>query len=127
MKRVVKWVAAFAIGAAGYAVVEIIYRGHTHWSMMIAGGVCFIIFSVIAKRLSHIPLVCRAVIAAMAVTAVEFIFGVIFNIIFKMGVWDYSNQVCNLCGQICPLFSFLWCGLAFLTLPLASLFNKSFE
>ena len=31
---------AFAVGAAGYPCIEILARGHTHWSMALLGGAC---------------------------------------------------------------------------------------
>ena len=34
------------------------------------------------------------------------------NIWLELGVWDYSAQWGNLWGQICPLYTILWCLLA---------------
>ena len=31
----------FSIGAAGYSLLEILWRGNTHWTMTLAGGICF--------------------------------------------------------------------------------------
>ena len=33
----------FLCGAAGYASIEMIWRGHTHWTMAVLGGVLFLL------------------------------------------------------------------------------------
>ena len=116
----------FLIGGAGYGLIEMTWRGHTHWSMIIAGGICFVIFSEIDARMRGLSLIFKAAIGAVAVTAVELVFGVIFNIVLKMGVWDYSAIPCNLFGQICPIFSLAWLFLSLLFMQKARLLNKRF-
>ena len=125
-KRVKKFSLLFILGAVGYGAIEVIWRGYTHWSMMIAGGICFIIFSLVAERFKEKGIIIKAGICAVGVTVVEFLFGVIFNLIFKMNVWDYSHMPLNLFGQICPLFSLLWIGIAIAFLPLADVINKEY-
>ena len=124
MKGFKKSAVFFAIGGVGYAIIELIWRRRTHWTMVIAGGICFVIFSHIAERFGSRPLVFKAALAALGVTLVELIFGVLFNIIFKLGVWDYSDMPCNLFGQICPIFSLAWWLLALAFVPLAEVINK---
>ena len=126
MKFIKKYGLLFILGAVGYAAIEIIWRGRTHWSMMIAGGLCFILFSMVAEMLNGKSLLVKAAVCAVGVTAIEFIFGVVFNIWLKMGVWDYSNVPFNIMGQICPMFSILWVGVAIAFIPLADAINKSY-
>jgi uncharacterized membrane protein len=126
MKHIKKYVLLFILGAVGYAAMETIWRGHTHWSMMIAGGLCFILFSLAAEALRGRSILLKAVTCAVGVTAIEFIFGVVFNIYLGMGVWDYSHVPFNIMGQICPMFSLLWAGIAIAFLPLADAINKSY-
>lgn len=126
MKYIKKYGLLFIIGAVGYAAIEIIWRGRTHWSMMIAGGLCFILFSMVAEMLNGKSLLVKAAVCAVGVTAIEFIFGVVFNIWLGMSVWDYSNVPFNVMGQICPMFSILWVGVAIAFLPLADAINKSY-
>ncbi len=116
----------FTVGGVGYAVIEILWRGRTHWTMVIAGGVCFLLFSHIAEKFKRAPLVVKAMISAVGVTLVELIFGIIFNIIFGMGVWDYSRERFNLLGHICPLFSLFWALLSLAFIPIASKLNERF-
>ena len=126
MKYIKKYGLLFILGAVGYAAMETIWRGHTHWSMMIAGGLCFILFSLAAEALRGRSILLKAVTCAVGVTAIEFIFGVVFNIYLGMGVWDYSHVPFNIMGQICPMFSLLWVGIAIAFLPLADAINKSY-
>ena len=41
--------------------------------MLIAGGICFSLFSKIAEKMKRIPLIVKAIVGALAVTAVELI------------------------------------------------------
>ena len=124
MKRFKKYILLFTVGGAGYGLIELIWRGHTHWSMLIAGGVCFILFSLIADKLYTLPLIIKAAVAAAATTAVELLFGLVLNVGLGMAVWDYSNMPLNLFGQICAPFSLLWCALALVFTPLAEMLNE---
>ena len=124
--RTAKYILIFLIGAVGYALIEIIWRGYTHPTMIAAGGISFLAFSVIAEKMGSLPLLIKAVTAAAAVTAIELIFGLVFNLGLGMRVWDYSHMPLNLLGQICPTFSLLWCGLSLVFLPFADKINAAF-
>lgn len=119
MEKIKKYCAIFAIGGTGYATIELLWRGRTHWSMMLAGGICLLIFTFIESRLGERPLFLRVLLASSVITAVELVFGIIFNILLGMRVWDYSHLPYNLFGQICPAFFLVWCALSTAALPLA--------
>ena len=127
MRRIKKYCLFFALGGAGYALIELLWRGRTHFSMIIAGGICFISFSLIADIFREKPILYKAVLCSLSVTTVELVFGVIFNIILKMNVWDYSKMPLNLFGQICPIYSLLWGGLSLIFLPVAQFMNEKFK
>ena len=38
-KRYSQDTVVFAIGAVSYSLIEILWRGYTHWTMMITGGI----------------------------------------------------------------------------------------
>lgn len=95
--------------------------------MIIAGGVCFVIFSLISEKCKKRSLVFKASLCSLSVTSVEFVFGVIFNMILKMKVWDYSNLRFNLLGQVCLLYSLLWALLGAACLPLADFINRKLK
>ena len=125
-KRLKRYGLFFILGAIGYAAIETIWRGYTHWSMMIAGGLCFILFSLVAEGLRGRSIFLKAAVCAVGVTAVELIFGVVFNLWLKMNVWDYSHMPMNLMGQICPMFTLIWGGIAIAFLPFVEVLNKSY-
>ena len=126
IQQIKRYATFFAIGAVGYAAIEIIWRGYTHWSMVIAGGICFALFSLVAEWLRGRSLIFRAVVCALCVTAVEFVFGLIFNLWLGLGVWDYSYMPFNILGQICPIFSLIWVGLAIAFMPFVEAINSDY-
>lgn len=127
IKEIKKNSVIFSVGGFGYGTLEVMWRGYTHWSMVIAGGISFLIFSRVAENFRNRPLIFKAVFCALGVTAVELVFGIIFNIILKENVWDYSELPLNFLGQICPLYTLLWGALSCIFLPLADTLNKKFS
>ncbi len=126
MKGLKRYAAFFIIGGVGYALIELLWRGRTHWTMVIAGGICFMMFSFIAEAFREKPLVYKAALSAVSVTVVELVFGVVFNVILGMHVWDYSGVPFNFLGQICPRFTLMWGALALVFIPIAEALNKRF-
>ena len=108
----------FLGGLVIYPIIELLYRGWTHWTMSILGGFCFMAAYLIYEGLSHRPLWWRAVVSAVVVTQLEFITGMIVNRALYWNVWDYSERWGNVAGQICPLFSFFWFLLSLATMLL---------
>ena len=98
----------YAIGSIGYRMIEVLWRGRTHWTMGICGGVCFLFISVSELVHRRWRLAVRALISTVWVTAVEFFSGLLINRVFRLGVWDYSGMRFNLCGQISLIYSILW-------------------
>jgi uncharacterized membrane protein len=119
-----KSVSLFSFGAVGYGLIEIIWRGFTHPSMLLAGGTVFLSFSVINQRLRHKSLFVKALLGATVITAVELGLGIVFNILLKKRVWDYSDKPFNFLGQICPLFSVAWFFLSIIFIPLEAKISK---
>lgn len=98
----------FIIGGILYGMIEIIFRGHTHWSMVITGGLCFLIFYILNITLPTNSLLLRCIISLVVITTLEYYTGYIVNILLKWDVWDYSSLAYNLKGQICLTFSAIW-------------------
>ena len=100
----------FLIGGRLYTWIEILWRGRTHWSMFILGGICFVIMGLLNEY--HFEwnesLMKQCIMSAVIITMLEFFTGILLNIGLKWNVWDYSNMPFNLYGQICLPFFFLW-------------------
>ena len=103
----------FAVGGTGYSMLEILYRGRTHWTMAVLGGLCLMLLASIVRRRPHWPLWKLSAAGAAAVTLAELAAGLLVNRILGWGVWDYSAQPLNLWGQICPRFSIYWLCLSY--------------
>lgn len=103
---------AFTYGFCVYPFLEILWRGYTHVTMCFAGGICScILFMIIKENKGNIWL--KSFLCALSITIVELIFGIIFNLLFKMDVWDYSDKPFNFLGQICLPYFFIWYFLSF--------------
>ncbi len=121
MNNLSKDAAVFAIGAAGYTCAEIIWRGWTHWTMALTGGLCVLgIHHINCRRSCGFLL--KTLEGAGLITGMEFIVGCIVNKLLKWDVWDYSRLPLNICGQICPLYTLLWLPLAAAALLVSNLF-----
>ena len=104
----------FSVGAVLYSTIEILFRGFTHWTMALTGGIAFLMIHISNFKLKTKSILLKCLAGCAIITALEFVVGCIVNRKFHMNVWDYSGQKFNLLGQICPLFSAAW---FVLTLP----------
>ena len=100
----------FFLGGAGYVLLELLYRGRSHYSMFLAGGVCFLLLGKLEEVEPRLPGVIRPLVGAGIITTVELAAGLIFN--RDYAVWDSRGIPGNFCGQICPKFTLLWIPLA---------------
>ena len=120
-----EFVLVFLIGGTGYGLLEILWRGYTHWTMLITGGICFLLLYIISTELSFIPLVMQSLLGSAAITAVEFLVGCIVNIGLGWNVWNYSANLLNVRGQICLTYSLLWFLLCLIIMPLCRTLHAS--
>ncbi len=113
MKKSAELILIFSLGAILYNLIEVLFRGFTHWSMSIAGGIAVLIIYVIDVKLKNRSFLLRCLIGCLTITVIEFTVGCIVNLWLKMDVWDYSDLPFNLLGQICLPFSSLWFAISF--------------
>lgn len=121
MKKIKGNCILFAIGGAGYALLEILWRRRTHWSMALTGGACFVSLFRFYDRHKKMKMPARCVCGSAIITTLEFLCGCIVNLKYKLNVWDYSKCRYNIKGQICPFYSMLW---ALLCIPVSALCKK---
>ena len=109
----------FLIGAVLYAAIELLWRGHTHWTMAALGGLLFLLLGGLNNWLPwEMPLLWQIIIGTAIVTAAEFAAGCVLNLWLGLGIWDYSNLPGNILGQICPQFTLAWAGLSLVAIVL---------
>ncbi|MGM9612446.1 MAG: hypothetical protein ACI3XZ_02975 [Butyricicoccus sp.] len=99
------------MGGIGYAGLEILWRGYTHWTMALTGGVVFVGLERLRRQMEGVRLPVRCAVGAAWVTAAEFLVGVSVNLGLHMNVWDYSAEWGNILGQICPKYTAIWFAL----------------
>lgn len=115
-----KYLVFFMIGGFTYGGIEILFRGYSHISMFVAGGICFVLMGQLYKVAEgRLSLLSQMLISAGLITLVEFITGLVVNVWMKLEVWDYSELSFNVMGQICPLFTVIW----FILSPLGIILN----
>lgn len=106
----------FIIFGLMYVTIELLYRGHTHYSMFIVGGICGVLIGLINDNTPDMPLLPQCVLGAVIITVIELLTGLFLNVYLGLNVWDYSNQPFNFMGQICPQFCIIWCILSILVI-----------
>lgn len=94
----------FYLGGAAYMFLEFAWRGHSHPSMFLLGGVCFLAIGGISKL--RLSLSLRLLICSAGITFLELITGLLVNRGFQ--VWDYRAMPLNFLGQVCLPYSLLW-------------------
>lgn len=114
-----KAVVLFLIGGLIYAAIEILWRGYTHWTMAVLGGLLFLLLGGLNNWLPwEMPLWLQCFIGAVIVTVAELLAGIILNIWLDLAIWDYSQLPGNILGQVCPQFALAWCGLSLVAILL---------
>ena len=112
-QHIAKAMVLLCIGAFIYASLEILWRGYTHWTMAVLGGLLFLLLGNLNNWLEwDTPLWKQVLAGTMAVTSAEFLAGLILNVWLGLGIWDYSQLPFNILGQICPQFIFIWAVLS---------------
>ena len=119
--KIWKQAVMFYLGGCAYMGLELLWRGRSHGSMFIAGGLCFLLIGQLNHVRPRLPLLPRAVVGAGIVTMVELGIGLLANRNYE--VWDYRDRAGNFLGQICPLFTFLWIPVSLLALGLHELLS----
>lgn len=109
IKSLIKYAVLFFFGGLVYYSIEILWRGYSHWTMIILGGLCFVVVGLINNILPwNMVIELQALIGAVLITSLEFVVGLIVNVNLGWDIWDYSNVPFNFLGQICLPFSLLW-------------------
>lgn len=112
----------FILGGYAYAMLEILFRGYTHWTMVLTGGACILTIFMLTDWILDAPLIISAMACSLIITFYEFCVGIIVNLKLGWQVWDYSSMPGNVLGQICPTFTAIWFLLCLIFLSIVKLF-----
>ena len=112
----------FYIGGTAYMILEFLWRGRSHGSKFLLGGLCFLLVGGGASKFSKIPVPIRPILGAGMITGLELITGWLVNQDHK--VWDYRDQLFQFQGQICLAFSLLWVPVSLMAMELYAVTQK---
>ena len=119
MRQYLKEMFLAVTGGLLYVILELVWRGHSHWSMFVLGGLCFALIGLINELIPWcMPLWKQALIGTAIITALEFLVGCIVNLGLGWHVWDYSGMPLNLLGQICVPYILLWIPVSLIAIVL---------
>ena len=111
----------FYLGGLIYMGLEVFFRGWSHGSMFLAGGVCFLLLGKLQYTEPRLPLLPRALMGSVVITSIELLTGLLVNRTYQ--IWDYRESFLNFHGQICFLFSLLWIPVSLAAFFLYDLFS----
>ncbi len=98
----------FLLGAVGYPALEVLWRGRTHPSMALAGGLGAAMIHRIHQ--TDLPALGKSLLCGAGITAIEAACGLLWNRQYQ--VWDYRRMPLNWRGQVCVPYTALWCLLS---------------
>ena len=109
IQNILKYIFLFIVGGAIYYFAEVLFRGHSHWSMFLLGGVVFLFAGEQNEVTEWEESFWKQLFKVWFFTiASEFVVGCWVNLIFKWNVWDYSNLPGNLFGQVSWQFALIF-------------------
>lgn len=107
--NILKYLILFSLGGIFYLLIEMLWRGYSHWTMFILGGACFVLIGVINEFFTYeIPLFIQMLIGTFIITLLEFVTGCIVNLHFHLNVWNYYDMPYNIMGQVCLPYMLCW-------------------
>ena len=112
------------IAGSIYLLIELVWRGRTHWTMLLLAAVIFVCAGILDERDNPPPFWAQVAIGTGIATALELVTGLALNAWMNLGVWDYSNLPGNILGQICPQFTAAWAILMVVSIKLENLMHK---
>ena len=118
LNNTTKNIIIFLIFGVSYYLLEILWRGYSHWTMIIVGGLCGLLIGLINEITPKMNTVLQMLLGSVIVTIIEFVAGYIINIKLDLNIWDYSNLKFNILGQVSLLFSMLWFFLSYIVIKL---------
>ena len=105
----------FYLGGAAYFILELLWRGSSHGSMFLLGGICFLLIGTLSRKLP-LPLWLLLLLSSGLVTGLELLTGLLVNRDYS--VWDYRAMPYNYLGHICLNYSLLWIPVSFAAIGL---------
>ena len=101
LKNVSEYLVLWAVGGCIDYGIEVLFRGFSHTSMFILGGLCMQFFTWQGRLTNWQDTLPRQITrCTIFVVSMEFITGIVVNKWYHLAVWDYSDMPLQLWGQI---------------------------
>ena len=117
------YVLMISCGVIFGALTEGLYHERVMLASSIITGLYFAVIHRINRSLKGETLLIKALMSSIAITALELIIGIVANKIFHLHLWDFSDSLFHLLGQICPRESIIRFLTAIPALYLSSYFE----
>ena len=119
-KKFIPLFVIFNISGFIYIILELLWRGYSHWTMYLCAGLCGLVMAAINDNWFKMDTDFRFQVLASAVscTIMEFFFGIVFNGDFS--IWDYRGlwgTIHFLGDQVNILFFGMWMLISIFALP----------
>ena len=112
MKKIIGKLGLFLSCGFIYCMIEILFRGWSHWSMFVLAGFLgvFCVDSVNNVLSFDCDYIVQILISTILCTIGEGISGIILNVWLQLNVWDYSNMPWGtfFFGQCNVVFCIAW-------------------
>ena len=118
-KIIIPYSVIFLVSGFIYTMLELMWRGRTHWTMFLCAGLCGLVMANINNNLLEFntDFLEQVFVSALCCTTFEFLFGIIFNGDFS--IWDYRGlwgTIHVLGDQVNILFFGIWIIISFFSL-----------
>lgn len=120
--RIWKQALFFFVGGLLYVALELCWRGRSHYTMFLLGGLCFVCLNVIGG--SRFSFLTQMFLGVTVIVCLELMTGIVVNRMLGLGVWDYSGLPYHFMGQICLNYALLWVPLSAAGLLAASALRR---
>ena len=117
----------YIFGGLYYCFLEALFRGYTHWTMTLLGGIVGMLLYRLHGTAPRHTLLLQALSGAFIITALEMVVGVLDNLVLQWHVWSYREMPWNVYGQICLPFSVLWFLVCIPALGICEVVRKRFQ
>ncbi|MBQ7370738.1 MAG: hypothetical protein IJW67_02445 [Blautia sp.] len=117
--QLAKYLFLFSVMGASYMMLEILWRGYSHFSMFLLAGTCGVLIGTLDTLLPpETSIWLQMSIGTGIILTGEFITGCVLNLWLGLDIWDYSDIPFNILGQICLPFAAAWFFLSMIVIIL---------
>lgn len=119
-KRLIPYIVIFNVSGLIYILLELLWRGRSHWTMFICAGLCGLVMAAVNDNWLDFETDFRiqVFVCALMCSTMEFFFGIVFNGDFS--IWDYRGLwgTLHVFGdQVNILFFGVWILISVFALP----------